>query len=411
MNIKIKILSSEEFDRLPVSETRGADVRASIGFADTERGKIFVRDTGVDILNKYLIDHEVEHLFEAEGTDVDEHVPVIRHKLFAAALPLLAKAGGALLGGAKAVGSGIGAGASLLGGAAKGIGSTAVGAGKSLMSAFTPQAAAPALTGVRQGLGTAITTSPATGIPGGTIGSLAKTAASGAVGATGAELTKSGGSSLLSAFKPSGTQLLGTGLLASGLMKPLPKAPELPSSISNLSSQIQGGGSEIGRLGKAALTTQLNQQYDPMSEPEIQASLRQLEIDRGNEENSVRDFYRNIRPGSDEFTDSALRDDLNNLRERFAKARSDTVATRTRETKSTFDAQRTQQIQMSIGASDSEMAQLAQLAQLDVNQISQQLQIDLQQATLFKETFLNLGASLVSPPSVLDQFLKVGIGG
>ena len=58
-NIKIKILDYDDFDRLPREVTRGADVSQSIGFADTERKSIYVRDTGVDLLNQYLVGHEL----------------------------------------------------------------------------------------------------------------------------------------------------------------------------------------------------------------------------------------------------------------------------------------------------------------------------------------------------------------
>src|SRR3990167_921240 len=210
----------------------------------------------------------------------------------------------------------------------------------------------------------------------------------------------SGGSSILSKFGDP-AKLAGYGLLATVLMKPLPKAPELPASIPQLQQKIESGGSELGQLGRSALTSQLGQQFDPLSEPEIQASLRQLEIEEQKAMDQVRDLYRNLRPGSDPSSDTSFRRDIQEITDQFARAKADTVATRTRETKANFDAQRTQQIQQAIGASDSEMQQLAQLAQLDVNQISQQLQIDYDQAALFKNTFINLGSSLISPETAV----------
>lgn len=85
-NIQIKILSSEDFDNLGPEYTRGADVSDSLGFADAHNNRVFVRNTGVNELNKYLVDHEVSHLFEAEGTDEDGRVPGIRHKKFKEAI-------------------------------------------------------------------------------------------------------------------------------------------------------------------------------------------------------------------------------------------------------------------------------------------------------------------------------------
>ena len=63
-SIAIKILSNEDFDNLGYRDTRGADVSGSLGFADTIKRKVFVRDTGVHQLNKYLVDHEIKNLFQ-----------------------------------------------------------------------------------------------------------------------------------------------------------------------------------------------------------------------------------------------------------------------------------------------------------------------------------------------------------
>ena len=81
-DIQIKVLSNRDFDNLGVEHTRGADISDSLGFADVYSNKIYVRDTGIDELNNYLISHEVEHLFEEHGTDLDPNVDGIRHKKF-----------------------------------------------------------------------------------------------------------------------------------------------------------------------------------------------------------------------------------------------------------------------------------------------------------------------------------------
>jgi len=79
-NIQIKILNNREFDGLPLSATRGADISDSIGFADVPNRRIYVRDCGRDELNRLVVQHEMDHLFELEGTDEDPHVEGIRHK-------------------------------------------------------------------------------------------------------------------------------------------------------------------------------------------------------------------------------------------------------------------------------------------------------------------------------------------
>ena len=93
------------------------------------------------------------------------------------------------------------------------------------------------------------------------------------------------------------------------------------------------------------------------------------------------------------------------VQDQFSRAKADQVATRTRDTKGIFDQQRLQQIQTSLGASQQQMQQLLQVAQLDINQIMAQLGLDAEQARLFKETFLNIGAANLTPESTFDKFL------
>lgn len=88
----VKVMSSEDFDSLGYEATRGADISGSLGFADAINKRAFVRDTGVNQLNKYLVNHEFEHLLEEEGTDEDSEVPGIRHKFW---IPLLIAAASA----------------------------------------------------------------------------------------------------------------------------------------------------------------------------------------------------------------------------------------------------------------------------------------------------------------------------
>ena len=70
---EIKVLKSDEFDRLPY---KGID--DSLGIADVKRNRVFVRDTGLHEINRYLINHEIDHLVEEHATDEDSHG--IRHK-------------------------------------------------------------------------------------------------------------------------------------------------------------------------------------------------------------------------------------------------------------------------------------------------------------------------------------------
>lgn len=75
MGYEIKVLQSDEFDSLPYE-----GISDSLGFADVKSGKVFVRQTGSHELNRYLINHEIDHLVEDHATDEDKNG--IRHKKF-----------------------------------------------------------------------------------------------------------------------------------------------------------------------------------------------------------------------------------------------------------------------------------------------------------------------------------------
>ena len=75
---EIKILKDEEFDNLPIEETRGSEIHDSLGFANKYNGRAYVRQTGIHDLNKYLVSHELEELESDNSTHEDENG--IRHK-------------------------------------------------------------------------------------------------------------------------------------------------------------------------------------------------------------------------------------------------------------------------------------------------------------------------------------------
>lgn len=77
---EIKFLSSDDFEKLPMTETNGSDVSNSLGFHNPYTNKVFIRWSSYPELNKYLLDHEFGHLVEKEPTDEDENG--IRHKKF-----------------------------------------------------------------------------------------------------------------------------------------------------------------------------------------------------------------------------------------------------------------------------------------------------------------------------------------
>lgn len=134
----VQIVSEREWERLRQKDPRYANIEDSLGFADPEIRRGYVRQTYWPELNKFLMEHEFEHLLHPEyGADRDAHG--IYHKKFfkqvvaPIALPILGALAGPAVGGALAgagglsgVGSAIAAGA---GGALGGAAGQAVGGG------------------------------------------------------------------------------------------------------------------------------------------------------------------------------------------------------------------------------------------------------------------------------------------
>ncbi len=122
----LRILGDKDFFKVARGNPRYANVdEDNMGFADPEKNTIYVRDQNWPELNRYLIGHELDHLFEEKGTDEDENG--IRHKKFfkqvlaPIALPILGSLIGGPIGGALAGGLGSTVGGAL-GAAAGGFG-------------------------------------------------------------------------------------------------------------------------------------------------------------------------------------------------------------------------------------------------------------------------------------------------
>lgn len=76
---QVKVLTNKEFDKVAKSSPRYKHVDDdNLGFADPIEKTAYVRHTAFPELNKYLIEHEFEHLLEEKGTDEDDMG--IRHK-------------------------------------------------------------------------------------------------------------------------------------------------------------------------------------------------------------------------------------------------------------------------------------------------------------------------------------------
>ena len=364
MGYSIKVLSDKDFESLPYSR-----VSTSLGVADPEMNTAYIRYSVHSELNQYLINHEFDHLIEENPTDEFEGVRYKDMGSVFGGLGKVAQTAGPLL---SLFNPGVGA-ATTLGGSFLG--------GK----------------GAKQGI--------ASGQPG--YGQLSPNQLS-------EQNEKNSPFSFLNPFtdmfKSPGTKL-GSALLGTGLNKNFPKVPALPQSVEELRSRAEAGGGPMAQFGGEKLKGLLGQQFQPLNQPEIDASLRQLNLEQTKAEDQVRDLYRNIRPGSDPSSDSSFRRDVQEVQDQFARAKSDTVATRTRDVKSQFDQQRLAQIQLALGADAQEMSQLSEIAQLDINQIMAQLNIDYASALNFKQVFQELGGNLLLSGMNSNPLFGFNVGG
>lgn len=202
-DIKIKFLSLDEMANARDIDWRYENVGIdNLGFADKLRNRVYVR-AGLDTeLTKYLVDHEVSHLFEMEGTDEDEHG--IRHKKKNSVVRTIVPIAAAILGSILLPGVG-----TYLGGSLGGIlgGATGVGLGAGLGNVAgnsivgKPNWLGGAITGTAAGIGSGIG-GALSSVGGGAAGGGASAGGSGIGGALGSgisEVGSSGGGSFLGA--------------------------------------------------------------------------------------------------------------------------------------------------------------------------------------------------------------------
>ena len=216
MKYQVKILSSKDFDELPIP-----NVRESLGVADPKKKTAYVRYTSVPALNKYLVSHELEHLLGEDKTHFRDgyyykdaggfmkwFLPVglgLLGTLFAPGI-------GSALGWGSGAGAGTGAALGSAGTAA--LAGTGVGAGGGLGAGLSSGAVGAGLGNLGGALGTGAATSATTGAgmgagmksilgkAGGTIGQAGGSALAGGGQQYGQAMQKP--SDLLGMFQPKG---------------------------------------------------------------------------------------------------------------------------------------------------------------------------------------------------------------
>ena len=264
MSYQITILKDDEFDSLPYDEAP-----ISLGLADTNTGKAYVRYTESSRLNKYLIEHELEHLTGEDRDDVHKGEDGVYYKgfgnIFSGIGQSLSGAGSSLVGAGRSIGSGL---SSLFGGG--GGSPMSIGGGRSTYGARN----------IPQGF-----PSPSSG--GGFLSSLF-----------------SGGGQGGSVARGLGTSLLGQFIG--------PRTPRVPD-VNQLSSFKRLGNVSFRNFQEMdpQLTQAINSDYDRMDDREKRDLLFR---------------YKGLRPGADVESDSSFRRDLFELQRTQGERRGNQLA-------------------------------------------------------------------------------------
>lgn len=460
--LEVKILSDTEFDNLPYPEAK-----ISLGLADTKTGTAFVRYTANDELNKYLIEHELEHLIGEDRDEVHHGGDGVYYKgfgnLFSGLGQAFQGAGQSIHGAASSIGQGV---MGMFGGGQQAGQKTptstkplsvqpkgmAPNAGRIDAQQAMPSAG-PTMQGfssmaprIGQQVGRMSNQNPTTPnriTPPQPTVSMPQpmapkpqaapsqssqapmsnfqipTGAMSSVSQSGAPMSLIPPSS--PAFNPSASMAnigsFGGGNYGGGQPNVLPQTrPGVPKTDANSISVGNNSGKNLMDMfgGKTAIGAglqgigQFGIQTPDMPDINELPSVQQLrnfnfksvsELDPALEQAINNDFqriddkeyqafvarYKSLRPGADIESDSNFRRDLIELQRMQGARRADAMA-----------KYRFEMIQQNLQMSQAELAQMQEMAQMDVQMIMGQMGLDYADAQKFKDTFSRLGDSLIT---------------
>jgi hypothetical protein len=187
---------------------------------------------------------------------------------------------------------------------------------------------------------------------------------------------------------------LGLGISAFSQFYPKkPAYPEMPESFEELRQMAESGTPE-GELAKKKLTEMMNQPLEQMTSEEEAAITKSLNDNYNKEVEGLRDLYRNIRPGSDPSSDSSFRRDLAEIDDRYARSKSDLLATARRGIRSEFNSNRMNQIAQALGIANMDMNSKMAIANADAQWIMNKFNLNYQDATNLKNFLLQEGTQL-----------------
>ena len=181
--------------------------------------------------------------------------------------------------------------------------------------------------------------------------------------------------------------------LASDLISPDPEVPNLGQipSIESLRSSAGLPQTELGQLAQTRLSEQLNAPFG--LEAGVEQNISRVFDER---RKSLISQFKTIRPNADLTSDTAFRQAMYNLDQQEAE----TMSMARQRAYDTFQTQRRQDIATALGIDEQKLNTLTQLAQLDVDQIMLQLQLDYNSAKEFKEAWMGIAQILTGSGKV-----------
>jgi hypothetical protein len=162
-------------------------------------------------------------------------------------------------------------------------------------------------------------------------------------------------------------------------------------------SRLLGGKglSDIGQLGREALTSNLSGEFSPASDEYFSAATRRLNESYDKAEKDFTTQFQSIRPGSDVGGDSAYREGINKIRIDRARENAGIAAELDYRRESDYMDRRYQEIQSALNVDQQTMNNYLALAQMEDNNLALNTGITLGEAAQFKEIFGNLGEMMM----------------
>ena len=325
----VKILSNQDFERLPYRF-----VKESFGVADPKDNTAYVRYVAFPEVQKYMVNHEFDHLVEEIPTD---EIDGVRYGFKGGFTNLF-----------------------------KSLGSKAANlfVGSQVPSMTTPQNIGHLSAG---GPGTMGFSNPS-------------------------QFLNKGVGGLKNIFSQFNNPMTKAGLLTAGAgyLMPRPKPPQLPASA-DVFRQFGMGGSPTGNIASQRLQEMLNQPIDKLTPEEEETILNPIRLAKRDRLKYTADVYRNLRPGTDPLTDTTYTQSLRDVENEFDLSQSRALT----EAVLNKRGMRSAEIGLAKGI-DLQDANVRQaIAQMDINQIQQAFNVSWQEAWYWKQLVANLGSSLI----------------